>query len=42
MLLNITVRIDEKVKEKIAKLAKADGRSFADYVRRILDKHLKK
>ena len=34
----ITIRLDQKTKEKLEKAAKKDGRSLSNYIRRLLEK----
>lgn len=34
----VTIRLDQKTKDKLEKLAKKDGRSLSNYIRRLLEK----
>lgn len=38
METSITVRVDQKTKDKLEKAAKKDGRTLSNYVRRLLEK----
>lgn len=35
---SITIRLDQATKDKLEKLAKKDGRTLSNYVRRVLEK----
>ena len=38
--MQLNIRVDREDKEKLETLAKVDGRTLSDYIRRVLEQHL--